>query len=354
MTKTKSKTITAAVLNELNKPLKIISGIEIPRLTKGQVLVKIAYSGVCHSQLMEARGKRGEDKHLPHMLGHEGSGTVIEVGEGVTKIKPNDKVILGWIKGEGLDGGNLKYIKDNKTINAGSITTFSDYAVISENRCVKLPEGIPMNIAVLFGCAIPTGAGMIINHIKPAENSSIAIFGLGGVGMSALIATSLYKYSKIIAVDVEENKLKMASEFGATHIINSSRQNTIEEINKLTNGKGIDYAVEATGLAPTIETAFKAVCKFGGLCVFASHPKNGDKISLDPFDLICGKRIEGSWGGESNPDRDIPIIAELYRKGLLPLEKLLSRTYSLKQINNAFEDLENRKILRALIDMERQ
>lgn len=344
------KTI-AAVLEDIKKPLSILE-LDVPSINPGQVLVEIEFSGVCHSQLMEARGYRGKDKFLPHLLGHEGTGTVVQIGIGVTKVKIGNKVILGWIKAEGMDVPGTRYHRGNEVVNAGGVTTFSTLSVVSENRCVLIPEGIPMDVAVLFGCAIPTGAGMVINHVKPNQGSSIAIFGLGGIGMSALMATRLFKCSKVIAIDIEDSKLEMAREFGATQTINSSRQNTIETIRELTNGSGVDFSIEAAGLTTTIETAFQAVRKSGGLCVFASHPKNGDHISIDPYDLICGKRIEGSWGGESKPDRDIPLIAELYRNGQLPLEKLLSRRYSLAQINEAFDDLENRRIVRAIIDMK--
>jgi S-(hydroxymethyl)glutathione dehydrogenase/alcohol dehydrogenase len=218
---------------------------------------------------------------------------------------------------------------------------------------VKLPEGIPLDVAVLFGCAIPTGAGIVMNHIMPVKGSKIAIFGLGGIGLSALMAASLLECNNIIAIDIEDAKLNLAKDFGATHAINATQEDTLAEISKITDNKGVDYSVEASGNAKTIEIAFKVVKKFGGFCVFASHPPYGSKIELDPFDLICGKRIEGSWGGSSKPDRDIPILAELYRRGIMPLEKLLSRTYSLDNINEALEDLESRKIARALIAMER-
>jgi len=340
--------IRAAVLYELNKPL-IIEEIEVPKLLPGQVLVKIAYSGVCHSQLMEVRGKRGIDPYLPHMLGHEGSGEVVDIGEGVKKVKPGDKVILGWIKGSGMDVPGTKYLKDGKVINAGGVTTFSNYSIVSENRCVKLPRDIPMDCAVLFGCAIPTGAGMMINQVKPRRGTSIAFFGLGGIGISALMANSLFECSVVVGIDIVEDKLTIAREFGVTHTINASKNDVFDEIMKITNGKGLDYSVETTGLASSIETAFQSVRKFGGFCVFASHPQSGDKIRLDPYDLICGKRIEGSWGGSSNPDRDIPKFAELYKQGKLPLEKLLSHTYKLDDINKALNDLEKSAIVRALI-----
>ncbi|RXJ66616.1 acetoin dehydrogenase [Halarcobacter ebronensis] len=338
----------AAILEQVNKPLQI-KNIKFNTLKRGQVLVELAYSGVCHSQLMEARGKRGEDKWLPHLLGHEGTGIVKEIGEGVTKVNVGDKVILGWIKGEGIDANTAQYTSHNQIINSGKVTTFSEFSVVSENRVVKLPANIPMDVGVLFGCAILTGAGILINEIKPKEKSTIAIFGLGGIGLSGLMATKLFNLNNVIAIDIEDDKLKLAKEFGATHTINSLKEDVIAKINELTNFNGVDYSMESSGIASVIETAFKVVKKGGGLCVFASHPKNGDMIKLDPYDLICGKQIKGSWGGSSKPDKDIPEFAKLYKEGQLPLEKLLDKKYKLDEINQALDDLENRKVTRPLI-----
>ncbi|MEW6329830.1 MAG: zinc-binding dehydrogenase [Pseudomonadota bacterium] len=339
----------AAVLHSLGEPLEIAMDIEIPALRPGQVLVRLAYSGVCHSQLMEVRGKRGPDKFLPHLLGHEGSGIVESVAPDVSKIKPGDRVILGWIKGEGRDGGGTVYNREQEQINAGGVTTFSEYSVVSENRCVPLPEDVPMDIAVLFGCAIPTGAGIVTNSIQPVDGSTIAIYGLGGIGMSALMATQLYRCEKVIAIDVEDTKLELAREFGANEVINSSRHDPVASILDLTGGRGVDYSVEAAGRTTTIEQAFKSVRNHGGRCVFASHPEHGSRISIDPYDLICGKRVEGSWGGACNPDRDTPRFAELYRAGRLPLEKLITKRYTLDHINEALVDLEQRRVGRPLI-----
>lgn len=339
-----------AILDNFNSGLTI-GDIQVPHPLRGQVCVKVAYSGLCHSQLMEARGKRGNDPYLPHLLGHEASGTVIDVGEGVTKIQAGDRVILGWIKGAGMDVSGPKLFKDGQVINAGPITTFATHTIVSENRCLKLPDDIPMDIAVLFGCAIPTGAGIVVNQVKPFAGSTVAVFGLGGIGLSALMALRLFECSTVIAVDIEESKLELAMECGATHTIKNSRVNLVEEILHLTSGKGVDFAIEASGSTIMIETAFKSVKKFGGLCVFASHPPFGEKITLDPHDLISGKRIEGSWGGACSPDTDIPKFANLYLAGKLPLEKLIGKRYQLEDINQALDDLEQRRITRALIEM---
>lgn len=344
----------AAVLARLAHPLDVISDISLTLPGRGQVLVKLAYSGVCHSQLMEARGLRGPDAYLPHLLGHEGSAKVIAIGEGVTKVAEGDLVVLGWIKGEGLDAGGARYKCDclGHEINAGGVTTFNEYALVSENRVVPLPVGIPLDVAVLFGCAVPTGAGIITNDIRPEPSSTVAIFGLGGIGMSALMATMLFECAQVIAVDISEDKLALSRSFGATHVIDASKQDPVAEIRKLTGGRGVDYAVEASGQASVIEQAFESVRRGGGACVFASHPAHGVRVSIDPFELICGKQIRGSWGGSSNPDRDIPLFAKLYLEGRLPLEKLLTRRYRLDQINEALDDMEQHRVMRPLIEID--
>jgi len=342
----------AAVLWQCGKPLSIESEIEIPELMSGQVLVKMAYSGVCRSQLMEVEGQRGEDKYLPHLLGHEGCGKVIHTATDVTKVSADDWVILGWIKGEGINADGAKYKLGDKIINSGGVTTFSTYTIVSENRVVPLPDGLPKDISVLFGCALPTGAGIVLNQIKPKKNSSIAFIGLGGIGLSGLMATKAFECKYIIAVDISDEKLILAKEFGATHTINALNSNVLQEINKITNGVGVDYSVDAGGKVETIELAFESVKNNGGLSIFASHPEAGKKISIDPFNLILGKNIKGSWGGASSPDNDIPILADLYKKKLMPLEKLVTKKYKLDDINTALDDLKHSKVFRPLIEMD--
>lgn len=342
----------AAVLYELNRPLVLKDEILLPKLTHGQVLVRIAYSGVCHSQLMEVRGRRGEDKYLPHLLGHEGSGIVIDVGSGVTKVSAGDKVILGWIKGSGIDTGGCQYICHGEIINAGSVTTFSEYAIVSENRCVLIPEGVPIDVAALLGCAVLTGAGIVTHTICPRAGSVAAIFGLGGIGLSALMTLKLFDCKSIIAVDVSMDKLKLAMDFGATHVVDASKNDPVHTIRELTSGQGADYSIEAAGRTDTIEQAFDAVKRGGGLCVFASHPAYGKRISIDPFELICGKQLKGSWGGASDPDRDIPLFGRLFREGKLPLDKLITKRYKLETINEALDDLECNRVGRPLIEIE--
>lgn len=341
----------AAVLVSLKEPLVLAHDLQVPALRAGQVLVKLAYSGVCHSQLMESRGRRGEDAWLPHLLGHEGSGVVLETGDKVSKVRAGDRVILGWIKGQGIEAGGAQYLRGTQAVNAGGVTTFNEFAVVSENRLVALPEGVPMDVAVLFGCAIPTGAGLVMNEIDPKPDASFAVFGLGGIGLSALMATQLYTPRLVVAVDVSDEKLALAREFGASHTINSARQDVAAELKKIVPD-GVDYSVEASGQATVIEMAFQAVRRNGGLCVFASHPEHGARIRLDPYDLICGKQIRGTWGGASRPDADVPRLAALYRQGRLPLERLVGKRYTLDDINLALDDLEAGRVARPLIEID--
>lgn len=338
----------AAVLFELNTPL-VIEELEVPALKAEQVLVKLAYSGVCHSQLMEVRGERGFDRYLPHLLGHEGSGTVLEVGKKVTKVKPGDHVALTWIRGSGAEISGTQYKKADTIFHAGRVTTFNDHAVISENRCVKIQKNIPLDIAALFGCAVLTGAGIVLNDIKPEINSSILIWGVGGVGLSAVMAAIIAECSLIIALDTKSENLQLATDFGATHCIDVTKGDAIKRIHEIVGDQGVKYAVEAAGKTSTIESAFQAIQKSGGVCVFASHPPAGEKICLDPHDLISGKQIRGSWGGGSQPDSDLPIFVDYYMKGKLPLEKLIGRMYSLEQVNLALDELEREARGRSLI-----
>lgn len=341
----------AAVLTEIGAPLEIIDGISIPDLRAGQVLVKLAYSGVCHSQVMEANGGRGHDRWLPHMLGHEATGRVVATGSNVTKVLVGDLVVLGWIKGKGCEAGGSQYLCGKMTINAGGVTTFSDHAVVSENRLVKLPECVPLDLGVLFGCALPTGAGIVLNEMKPKAGSSIAVFGLGGIGLIALMIARIHDVT-LIAVDISTEKLELARMLGADHVIDARIESPVTRIQEITEA-GADYCVECSGQTSVIEQAFLASDPQRGFTIFSSHPEAGQVISLDPHHLISGRRIQGSWGGASDPDRDIPRLAVLWRAGKLPLERLISpRRYRLDEINEALDDLAKGHALRPVIELD--
>lgn len=340
----------AAILYKPGMPLRI-EELTIPNLKSGQVLVEVAFSGVCHSQLLEVRGKRGLDRYLPHTLGHEGSGIVLEVGAGVTKVKPGDRVVLSWIKGSGADVPSTVYQSETGQINSGAISTFMRHTIVCENRVTPIPDAMPLREAALLGCAIPTGGGIILNTAKVSSGSSVAIFGMGGIGLSALFVAKMVDASVIIAIDVFDQKLEQAIQFGATHIINAKTQDIISRIMEITNGHGVDYAIESAGRRDSMEKAFQSVRDKGGLCVIAGNLPQGEQISINPFDLIKGKRIIGTWGGETQPDRDIPMYVDLFLSERLNLKKLISHTYDLKEINEVLDVLEKGKMGRILIDM---
>jgi S-(hydroxymethyl)glutathione dehydrogenase/alcohol dehydrogenase len=344
--------IKAAILYQVKKPL-ILENLEAPSLKEGQVLVKIAFSGICRSQLNEIYGLKGPDRFLPHTLGHEGSGIVEAVGVGVKKVKSGDRVVLTWIKGIGLDVPSVAYKNSQGvSVNSGAISTFMTKAVISENRLVKIPDGLPLREAALLGCAIPTGAGVVINTMNISEGKSIAIFGMGGIGLSALLAAKASGASKIIAIDISEDRLKQSILLGATHGLNAKNDSVVDAIKKITDNKGVDYAIESAGKKESMEMAFKSVRDNGGLCVIAGNLSFGDLIQIDPFDLIKGKRIVGTWGGQSQPDRDIPMYSDWVISGKLNLTQLICRVFKLKDINEAIEYMETSATGRVLIDME--
>lgn len=342
---------TAAVLKEINRPLQI-EEMTIPPLKKGQVLVELAYSGICHSQLNEIHGLKGKDKFLPHTLGHEGSGIVLEIGPDVTKVKPGNHVVLTWIKGSGHDVPSTQYsIKDGGIVNSGAISTFMTHAVISENRLVPITKEMPLKEAALLGCAIPTGAGIVMNncHVQPGQ--SVAVFGCGGIGLSAILAAKMVGAAAIIAVDIRAEKLTQAKEIGATHIIDASRQVVFDAIQSITGGQGVDFAIEAAGQKIAMEAAFKSVKDQGGLCILAGNLPVGQNISIDPFDLVKGKRIIGTWGGETDPDRDIVDYVQKYLIGKLKLDLFTSNIIKLNDINQALESFNKGNVNRVLIEL---
>jgi S-(hydroxymethyl)glutathione dehydrogenase/alcohol dehydrogenase len=340
----------AAILVELNQPLRHAM-LTVPTLKPGQVLVKVAYSGVCHTQLHEARGRRGPDRFLPHTLGHEGSGTVLEISEGVTKVRPGDRVVLTWIKGHGADVPSTLYRDGTTTVNSGAISTFMRHTITCENRVVPLAGDMPLREAALLGCAVPTGAGIVFNAAKVQSGASVAVFGVGGIGLSALLAARMLAANPLIAIDVVEAKLCEAMRLGATHCVNPRDRDPLDAIFELTGGKGVDYAIEAAGRRETMEMAFRCVRNQGGLCVLAGNLPQGEQIAIDPSDLIRGKRLVGTWGGETRPDDDLPRYAQWFKEGRLPLAELITREYRLDNVNAALADMEHGRVNRALIKM---
>ena len=343
----KIKDIEGAILLRKNK--LIISKLKFHKLLKGQVLVKIIYTSICGSQLMEIEGKRGKDKYLPHLLGHEASGIVIRVGPGVTKFRPEDKVVASWIKTDNKIYGGFKVnINDNKKINAGPITTFSNYSVIYQNRLIKKPQKLSMREASLYGCAVPTGAGIVFNQMKPKKNNTILVLGLGAIGLCAIAALKCCKIKNIIAVDKNENRLKIAKKLGAKYLLNTSNKNFNLQINKWLP-KGFDFCIESAGKTETIEFGFSMIKDKIGKLFFASHPDEKKFIKIKPHDLIRGRQIFGSWGGNCDISKDIPIFVSRFKKNNISFNNMLSKDYKLSEINSALIDFKKGKIIRPII-----
>jgi len=339
----------AAILYQLHSSL-IIEEVEIPTLKKGQILVKILASGICRAQYNEVIGLKGPDKFLPHMLGHEATGIVQKIGAGVTKVKKGDYVILSWIKGNGLEAGGTQYRSGGTTINAGAVTTFSEYSVVSENRVTKISRQISPDKAAVIGCAIATGAGIVNNTLGVKRASSIVVFGVGGIGSSAILAAKMRGCKEIIAIDVLEKKLEFAKGLGATHAIDANSIDPLEQIHSIVPG-GVDYAIDASGKKTAMEMAFAAI-NYQGTLVIAGNLGRDEKISLHPFELIKGKRILGTWGGETVPQRDFPRYARAFLRGQLKLDKLITHRFKLDEINEAFRLLEQGDAGRIIIEMD--
>lgn len=343
------KQAKAAVLYKLNSPL-VMEDIAIPDPAVGQVLVKVVASGICHTQLLEIQGKRGEDKFLPHCLGHEGAGIVEAVGEGVTRVRVGDHVILSWIKAEGVNAASSIYFAGTKKINAGPVTTFLNYTLASENRVVPIRKDMPLDKAALIGCSFATGAGAVLNTANVQPDSTIIIFGVGGVGLSAIQGAVLARTRLTIAVDISDQNLKRAEGFGATHIMNPERDNVSELVKELTDGKGVDYAIEAAGRKETMEQAYEVIRLNGGMAILVGNLSFQKKISIDPFHLICGKRLVGSWGGSTVPERDFQKYIDLYMNGILKLDNLITHRTALTNVDQVFELMKKGEVGRAIIE----
>lgn len=344
-------TTKAAILTELKSPL-IVAEIEIPQeLRVGQVLVKVHYSGICGSQLGEIDGAKGEDKYLPHLLGHEGSGTVIAIGPGVKYVKPGNTVVLHWRKGLGIDGEPPIYNWNGQNVNAGWVTSFNEYAIISENRLTVIPNDSDLEVASLFGCAVTTGFGVIENNTKLHIGESLVVFGAGGIGLNVIQAASLVSAYPIIAIDIYDNRLELAKQMGATHTINSKSINVKSAILEITNNIGLDAFIDNTGLPEIIELGYE-ITKPQGRVTLVGVPRKGNNINIYSLPLHFGKGLSGSHGGEAIPQIDIPRYNNLYKAGKLQLKNLLTKTYSLDQINQAILDMRTGAISgRCLIKM---
>jgi S-(hydroxymethyl)glutathione dehydrogenase / alcohol dehydrogenase len=300
--------------------------------------------------LLECSGLRHDGLRLPCGLGHEASGLVRDIGPNVTKCRPGDHVVLSWIKGRGADAPPAEYRWGERTVYGGSVMTFARHAVISENCLTVVPQDFDLRDAAQLGCAVLTGVGAVFHAADVRPGQSVAVFGAGGIGLCAIAGAMVAGASPIMAVDLSEERLLVAKEMGASHTVCASQQNPLAEIMSLCPG-GVDVAIEASGRPDVIAAALQAVRPRGGQVVVVSNFHAGASVVLDPRELNEGKRLIGTWGGDSVPDSDVPRYCQLIRAGRLDLRPLRAKPFGLHQINDALQALEQARVARPLVDM---
>jgi len=334
------RTTQAAILVAQNEPL-VVDTIELPNdLEVGQVLVELKCSGICGSQLGEIDGVKGADRYLPHLMGHEGFARVLEIGPGVSHVKAGDSVVLHWRPGAGIQSNPPKYRWQGKLLNAGWVTTFNHHAVISENRCTKVPSQTDPDSAALFGCAVTTGFGVVENNAKLKPGESVVVFGAGGIGLNIIQAANLISAWPIIALDRYNSRLKLAKQIGASHCINSSQDDAEKAIQKVLCGQELDVFIDNTGIPSIIELGYKLTNQKGRI-VLVGIPRKGNNINIHSLPLHFGKQLIGSHGGEILPEYDIPRYLKLEQQSKLQLKQLVSAHYPLEKINSALSAMRN-------------
>lgn len=331
-------TTQAAILVEQRQPL-LVDTIELPeQLGVGQVLVQVHVSGICGSQLGEIDGVKGPDRFLPHLMGHEGFATVLEVGPGVKHVQPGESVVLHWRPGAGIQADPPRYRWRGEPLNAGWVTTFNRHAVVSENRCTRVPSNTPADAAALFGCAITTGFGVVENNARLRMGESVVVFGAGGIGLNIIQAATLLSASTVIAVDRFGSRLELARQLGAHHVIDSSKGDTEARIQAALAGQPLDVFIDNTGVPAVIEQGYR-LTHARGRVILVGVPRSGHNLNVHSLPLHFGKILTGSQGGESSPQHDIPRYLRLLHQGRFCLDRLVSARYPLEQINTAIAAL---------------
>lgn len=339
----------AAILEQLRAPL-VLDEVELPGLECGQVLVQIHRTGICGAQIGEIEGTKGEDRFLPHLLGHEGGGLVLETGPGVTHIRSGDHVVLHWRKGAGIQARTPTYRWGGRTVNSGWVTTFNQLAVVSENRLTPIPKDVPFEVAALMGCAVTTALGLVNNLAQLKIGQSLAVFGCGGVGLNVVQGAALVSADPIIAIDIFDNKLHLAREFGATHLINSKKCDVRDEVRKIVGSGGVDVFVENTGLVRLIEQAYELTAA-SGKTILVGVPRHDQDITIHSLPLHFGKVLTGCEGGSSNPTVDIPRYLRLYERGKLKLDRLITHELPFHDINIALDKVRAGEVGRCVLSM---
>ena len=364
-----SRTAKAVVCREWNAPLQV-EEIRVDPPKHGEITIKLAACGVCHSDLSAATGQIRFPP--PVVLGHEGAGVVVEVGEGVTEFKVGDHVVSSFIymcgkcryctQGRPVlceqsakalytlpDGTVRTYDADGKPLNVfGGVGVMAEYATLHVNNAVKIDSDIPLSVAALVGCAVMTGVGSVFNTAQLKPGSTAAVFGCGGVGLNVIQGCVIAGAETIIAIDTNDEKLELARKFGATHTVNATREEDVAEaIKKLTGG--VDYAFECVGVGKVVEQAYNSLSR-GGTAVSMGVPSPADQTSFRTLSLPADERtLKGSWYGSARPQHDFPQLLSLYRRGKLKLDELVTRTCGIDEAVQAFEDMQSGRNARGVI-----
>ncbi|HKT15341.1 MAG TPA: zinc-dependent alcohol dehydrogenase family protein [Allosphingosinicella sp.] len=377
--------IRAAVLREMganhpyaeSQPLRIET-LDLDPPGPGEVLVRIAAAGLCHSDLSVINGSR--PRPMPMAIGHEAAGVVVATGDHVDDLAPGDHVVMVFMpscghclpcsegrpalcepgaaangKGMLLSGEfRLHDGEDGELVHHHlGCSAFADHAVVSRRSLVKVDKDLPLDIAALFGCAVLTGVGAVVNTAKVQPGQSVVIIGLGGVGLAALLGALAAGAAQVIAVDLSEDKLSLAKELGATATINPAYIDAVAEVKALTNG-GADFAFEFAGVVRALENAY-AMTQRGGTTVTAGLPPPDATLGVNVVGLVAEERtLKGSYIGTCVPVRDLPRYIALYRQGRLPVDRLLSGTISLDDINAGFDRLHDGSIARLVVRFDEQ
>ncbi len=360
-----------------SRPLRIRE-VELAAPGPGEVLIRVRAAGLCHSDLSVVSGDR--PRPVPMVLGHESAAEVVECGAGVTVgaggLRPGDRVVLVFMPSCGgcmpcmegrpalcepgaasngagtLLSGERRLSLDGAEVNHHvGVSCFADYAVVSQRSCVKIDfteAELSHAEAALFGCAVLTGAGAVINTARVQAGSSVAVLGLGGVGFSALLAAVASGARELVAIDLNDAKLELARELGATACVNAAAPDAVERVRALTRG-GVDYAFEMAGAIPALELAWR-ITRRGGSTISAGLPHPDKRFALPPVQLVAEERtLRGSYIGSAVPARDIPRYIDLYRRGKLPVDRLMGERLALDDINLGFDRLASGHALRDVV-----
>ena len=346
-------TTRAAIQTARGAPL-VIDELHLPDPRPEQALVKLLASGICHSQVHELH----DDRARPMAFGHEATGVVLRTGSEVTRIREGDRVIVTWVRRHALplgqDDGPCGAVYRGSAI-PWPVFTWAEHTLVSEEYLVPIAAGEPADLCSIVGCAVLTGAGAVIHTTRVQPGDSVAVFGAGGVGLSALRAASIRGADPIIAVDLRADKLALARDFGASHLVDAAAVDPVAAVRELSGG-GVDYAFDAIGVRQTTETINQVTrpggpgrANTGGTAVLIGVP--GHKMTLDPRVMLSAHRRYVTSLGASDPDRDFPVFLRWHRDGLFPLDKLVTDRYRLEQINEACAALKAGEIMgRAILE----